>query len=191
MALFSNNEPFLDERIIKFHRIVRSRIPKARMHLFTNGTKLTMEKFVEIVQYLDELIINNYNEKNELNNNQRLVVEYCAKHPELIKKVTIVMRHPYEVLETRGGTAPNRKKRAVYSNAKCTHPFRQMIVRSNGKVSLCCNDAIGVTDMGDVERESLIDIWYGDKFNEAREILWSCGRERISICKYCDSFRIV
>lgn len=41
--------------------------------------------------------------------NVRKIVEYCEKHPELIERVTIVMRKPIEVRTSRGGDAPTGK----------------------------------------------------------------------------------
>lgn len=187
LALFSNNEPFLDDRIIEFHRYAREQLPKARMHLYTNGTMLTMEMFLEIIGYLDELIIDNYNQNLELIPNNKAIKEYCEANPELIKKVTIVLRKPNEILTSRGGDAPNRKEKVSYGNDSCLLPYRQMIVRPDGKVSLCCNDPYGKTTMGDLNIESMIDLWYGENFRQIREKLAN-GRKNHPHCVYCDSF---
>lgn len=66
LALFSNNEPFLDPDIIKRHKYAREKLPEARMHLFTNGTLLNLHSFVEIIEYLDELVIDNYHQDLKL-----------------------------------------------------------------------------------------------------------------------------
>lgn len=191
LALFSNNEPFLDKRIIDFSKIVREKLPYARTHLFTNGTLLDIKKFTEIINYLDELVIDNYSEKLELIPNCKYIKEYCEVHSELKNKVTIVMRNPKEILEARGGTAPNRTNMQMIENVKCTHPFRQLIIRPDGKVSICCNDALGLTEMGDVSTESLLEVWNGKKMEKARKKLVCEGRKSIEICKYCDSLRLV
>ena len=34
LCLFSNNEPFLDERIMEFHKYARTKLTKARIHLY-------------------------------------------------------------------------------------------------------------------------------------------------------------
>lgn len=184
LALFSNNEPFLDERIVSFHQYARSRLPYAKMHLYTNGTLLTIDKFQEIVKYLDELIIDNYNQELKLIPSCAKIAEYCEIHPELKKKVTIVLRKIDEVLTTRGGSAPNAPK-VSYPEAKCVRPFQQMIIRPDGKVSLCCNDALGKNTLGDVSNNSLVQVWYNDRFKMVRECLYK-GRENWESCKYCD-----
>lgn len=190
LSLFSNNEPFLDERIIDFQRYARKKLPNAYLHLFTNGTKLDIRKFEEIIDNLDELIIDNYNQELRLIPNCKRIVEYCSNKPNLISKVTIVMRKPHEVLTTRGGDAPNRSEKRAVTGVKCTNPFAQMVIRPDGKVSLCCNDPLGKMTLGDLRYESIIDVWNGEKFGEIRKKI-NIGRERISHCRYCDVFNVL
>lgn len=187
LATFSNNEPLLDERIIAFNEYARRKLPNARMHLFTNGTLLTLDKFIALTQVLDELIIDNYQQDLKLIKPCAEIAEYCEGHPELKKKVTIVLRKPREILTSRGGTAPNRKKLLEYGKDRCILPFKQMIVRPDGKVSLCCNDAVGKYTLGDTSKEKLVDIWYGQRFQTVRRCLYE-GRENWGSCKYCDAF---
>lgn len=189
LALFSNNEPFLDDRILYFHEYAREQVPNARMHLFTNGTLLTMDKFIDVMKYLDELIIDNYNQDLNLIPNCKRIKEYCEEHPEMFKRVTIVLRKPQEVLTSRGGDAPNSVEKISYANAKCILPFRQMIIRPDGKVSLCCNDPLGKNTLGDTSKESLVDIWNNDRFKMVRKCL-ADGRGNWKHCEYCDTVSI-
>lgn len=186
---YSNNEPLLDERIVSFNQFAREHLPNARMHLFTNGTLLTMDKFIALTDVLDELIIDNYHQQLELIKPCEQIKEYCEIHPELKKKVTISLRKPQEILTSRGGTAPNRKELVEYRKERCVLPFKQMIIRPDGKISLCCNDALGRYTLGDVNKESLLDIWYGSGFQMVRKCLYK-GRENWGNCKNCDTFMI-
>ena len=189
LALFSNNEPLLDDRILEMRSYARRKVPKARMHLYTNGTLLTLEKFIKLMEYLDELIIDNYNQELKLIPNVEKIKGYCEEHPELIKKVTISLRKPKEVLATRGGDAPNRKNQISYKNTTCVNPFVQMIVRPDGKVSLCCNDPLGRNTLGDLKKNSLTDVWYGEEFMKVRAAIEK-GRQFWPHCEYCDVFNI-
>ncbi len=189
LTTFSNNEPLLDERIIDFNRYAREHLPNARMHLYTNGTLMTIEKFKALIEVLDELIIDNYQQELKLIKPCVEIRDYCESHPELKQKVTIVLRKPNEILTSRGGNAPNRKKLVEYNKDRCVLPFKQMIIRPTGKVSLCCNDALGKYTLGDASKEKLLDIWYGDKFQMIRKCLYE-GRENWGDCKYCDTFSV-
>lgn len=189
LALFSNNEPFLDKDIIDRHKYARKKLPNARMHLFTNGTLLTIDKFIEVVEYLDELVIDNYHQDLKLIRPCEEIRSYCEKHPELIKKVTIVLRDPHEILTTRGGDAPNRKKMISYGQERCVLPFKQMIIRPDGKVSLCCNDPYGKNTLGDLTKESLTDVWNNNRFKMVRNCLY-LGRKNWRHCEFCDTFNL-
>lgn len=184
---FSNNEPLLDSRIVRFNQYARKHLPNAVMHLFTNGTLMTLEIFKELVEVLDELIIDNYQQELKLIKPCREIVEYCKSHPELNHKVTIVLRKPQEILTSRGGNAPNRKEMGCYAKDKCVYPFKQMVVRPDGKISLCCNDAVGRYTLGDLNKEKLTDIWYGPQYTKVRECLYK-GRENWGRCQFCDAF---
>ena len=189
IALFSNNEPLLDERLIEFHQYARKKLPNAWFHIFTNGTLLTLEKFKVLVDLLDELVIDNYHDELKLIKPCKEIEKYCMSHPELREKVTIVLRKANEILSTRGGDAPNRKNLVSYGEATCALPYKQMIVRPDGKVSLCCNDPLGKNTLGDLSKESILDVWYGEKFEEIRRALVA-GRKNIEHCTYCDVFNL-
>lgn len=189
IALFSNNEPFLDENIVQKHKFAREKLPKARMHLFTNGTLLGLEQFIEIVQYLDELVIDNYQQELKLIKPCEKIVRYCEEHPELKKKVTIVLRKPKEILTTRGGAAPNRKELISYGSERCVLPYKQLIIRPDGKVSLCCNDPLGKNTLGDLTKNSIMEVWYNDRFKTVRKALYE-GRKNWIHCEYCDVFSL-
>ncbi len=189
LALFSNNEPFLDEKIIERHRYARVKLPNARLHLFTNGTLLTLEKFIEIVDLLDELIIDNYQQELHLIKPCQIIAEYCKEHPELTRKVTIVLRKPHEILSSRGGDAPNRKQLVSYGEDRCILPYKQLIIRPDGKVSLCCNDPLGKNTLGDVSKDSLVDVWFNDRFKMVRKCLYE-GRKNWKHCEFCDVFSL-
>lgn len=189
LATYSNNEPLLDERIIELNRYARERLPKARMHMFTNGTLMTLDKFVALTEVLDELIIDNYQQDLKLIKPCQEIQRYCEEHPELKKKVTILLRNPNEILTSRGGDAPNRENIGDYSGERCVLPFKQMIVRSDGKVSLCCNDALGKYTMGDLNKEKILDVWYGSALQRVRQALYE-GRENWGNCRKCDTFKV-
>lgn len=186
-STFSNNEPLLDDRIITFNQYAREHLPNARMHLFTNGTLLTLDKFIALTGVLDELIIDNYQQELKLIKPCEEIRDYCEAHPELKKKVSIILRKPQEILTSRGGTAPNRKELVEYGKDRCVLPFKQMIVRPDGKISLCCNDAIGKYTLGDLNKEKILDVWYGPRFQMVRKCLYG-GRDNWGTCKYCDTF---
>lgn len=102
ISLFSNNEPFLDERIPEWLKYTDAHLPKAKVIVFTNGSVLTMDKFIECIKYTDQFVIDNYSLNNDVNNNLIEIKEYIDSHSE-IKGVYFMMRKQDEVLSSRGG----------------------------------------------------------------------------------------
>lgn len=185
LALHSNNEPFLDSRIIDFAKYAREHVPNAHLYMFTNGTLLTIDKFEQIIPYLNQIVIDNYDDNLQLHENAKAIHALCRKNMELDKKVQIHVRKIHEVLKTRGGQAPNNQKRRVY-DMSCVLPYKQMVIRPDGKLSFCCNDAYGKYTMADLNKMTLIEAWYSPKYVKARAALRS-GRKSIKICRYCDT----
>lgn len=186
ISLYSNNEPFLDERIIEFHKYARKALPDAYFNLYTNGSLLDLDKFKEIVQYLNQLVIDNYNDDLVVNDNMKEIYHFIEQNEEYKKKVHFSFRLENEVLLSRGGQAPN-KKNAKPVRSKCLLPFRQMIVRPTGEVSLCCNDALGKVTLGDLNINTIQEIWNSEEYKKIRETMRLYGRKKMQLCKSCDA----
>ncbi len=185
LALHSNNEPFLDSRIIEFARYARENVPKAHIYMFTNGTLLTMDKFKAIIPYLDKMIIDNYDDKLQLHSNIKDIYLFCKNNRKLDKKVEIHLRRAHEVLKTRGGQSPNNQKKKVY-HMSCVLPYKQLVIRPDGKVSLCCNDSYGRYTLADLSKVTLQEAWYSEKYIKLRKAIRK-GRKNIALCRYCDT----
>ncbi len=189
LCTFSNNEPFLDDRIIELNAYARKKLPNARMHLYTNGTLLTLDKFQAIMEHLDELIIDNYRQDLKMIKPVQQIYDFVNEHDEYKGRVSIVLRKPVEILTSRGGDAPNRENIKSFPENSCALPFEQMIVRPDGKVSLCCNDPLGKNTLGDLNKQTLEEVWYGAPYTRIRELIAS-GRKNWDHCKNCDTFYI-
>lgn len=185
VALHSNNEPFIDTRIIEFAKYAREKLPHAFLYLYTNGTLLSVEKLEEIMKYLNKIYIDNYDDALQLSEPVQKIHEYCLQHKELNRRVEIHLRKINEILYTRGGQSPNNTKKEVL-NSSCILPFKQMVIRPDGKCSLCCNDPLGKNTLGDIQNSKMEEIWYGNRYNQVRKSL-SRGRKYVSLCKYCDT----
>jgi len=186
LGLYSNNEPLMDKRIIDFCRIAREKLPKAFLYIYTNGTLLNIEKFKQLMSYLDRIYINNYNDDLTLIKPIREIYAYCTVNNAFEEKVRILLRKSNELLTTRGGQAKNRSKIRPLKSS-CILPFSQLIIRPSGEVSLCSFDALGHTTMGDLTKNSILEIWNNEKYKEYREKILN-GRKDIDICSRCDFF---
>ncbi len=185
--LFSNNEPFLDKRIFAFAEYARDRLPDAFIQIISNGTALNIEKAEKILPFLSRMVINNYGARYVLHDNVQAIVDHLdANRPELAGKLVVGLRRLSEFKTNRGGNAPNRKPKTAAYNSRCAYPFFQMVIRPDGKVSLCCNDALGQVTMGDVDAASIREVWTGKAYQELRQTMTQ-GRGGIGLCKACDN----
>lgn len=185
LFMYCNNEPFLDDRIESFVKFAREHLPYTRILISTNGIALTMERYKAVIPYVNDFRLNNYNDGLQLIPSAIKLQEYCLGNLEAMKKTHIVMRKANEILSTRGGDAPNRLEKKSYKGETCGEPYRTIIIRPTGEVSLCLSDVKGKYTLGDVSQESMKTIWHGTKFQEIREKL-KTGREKIAQCEYCD-----
>ena len=69
----------------------------------------------------------------------------------------------------------------------CFQPFNTMQIRADGLVSLCTIDVDTEYEVGDVRKQSLLDIFNGDQFRLARYKHLTGNRDSIDICKRCDA----
>jgi MoaA/NifB/PqqE/SkfB family radical SAM enzyme len=185
VALFSNNEPFLDRRIFSFAEKTREMLPHCFIYIMSNGTLLSTDDVREITKYTDLLVIDNYNDNYELLSHVQKIYDFCAENPDIRQKVKIQKRIVNQRLTSRGGNSPNKKISGPLHGITCLNPFEQFIVRPTGEISLCCCDAWGQYTLGDLSKESIMDVWHGKKFNSVREKILM-GREQLMLCDACD-----
>lgn len=197
LALYSNNEPLLDPKIVERSREARQKVPNANIYILTNGTKITTQLAVDLLEAgLDYIKIDNYSDQLKLHRNVLRLVEDFEKpeYHQYTNRIFIVKRLLHEVLSNRGGSAPNKQAALQketyqhYADSSCAYPFNQLIIRPDGKVSLCCNDALGKATMGDVSKRSLVEVWRNKAFTKLREEITTNGRKNMSICNTCDVF---
>ena len=184
--LYSNNEPLLDARIYEFAEYAKSRLP-SQIFMSTNGTLLDVEKYKRIIKSLDSMIIDNYCTDYKLKANIEEIAKYAELHPELWKKTSIQIRYENQIMTTRGGQAPNSRHRISSPlNIGCLLPATQLIIRPDGKLSLCCNDALGTVTIGDVNSGGLVKAWNSAAAREARRNVLR-SRTHFKICGRCDT----
>ena len=132
------------------------------------------------------MVIDNYNDEMAVNKGLSEIYTYLQDHKEQCDKIEFKFRKQNEVIFSRGGQAPN-KKNIIGTKVPCLLPFRQFVIRPNGEVSLCCNDALGKYTLGDVSKQSIIEIWDCEKYNSIRKEMRKNSRKNLLLCKNCDT----
>ncbi len=188
VSFYSNNEAFLDKRMPDFIKAAREKLPLANLHISTNGLVLTPELYKRVIDNLDELHVNNYSNDFTWRPAILELMDLARSRPDWWEKTVFFMRYQQETMTSRGGQAPNKQdlKPVATLNAGCMYPSRQMVVRPDGKLSLCCNDALGTLTLGDLSKQTLEEAWYSPAHRSAMEKIL-VGRENIPICRQCDT----
>lgn len=70
----------------------------------------------------------------------------------------------------------------------CPFPFISCVIKSNGTVCCCCVDWTNMTQIGDLRKESLLDIWNGQKLYEFRKMLLEHRSMNNAACRNCIFF---
>ena len=80
-----------------------------------------------------------------------------------------------------GSAAP---KEYSHNHQVCSLPFREIAVRSNGDIAMCCNDWRGEYRWGDAH--DMVGAWHSQAAYAARRVLLSEGRAPLAPCNGCD-----
>lgn len=71
-------------------------------------------------------------------------------------------------------------------NFTCPVLWQRLVIGSDGRVLLCSQDEMGSYIVGDVNKESIYEIWHGKKLQDARKIhLEKMGVKKLPPCKWC------
>lgn len=178
--LYLQNEPLLDPRLEEFTRISRELCPNASVVIETNGTFLDSKRLRSLVDSgMDVIYVNNYTNDNILQRFKPLGPQY-TKHLILNQQ-----RSWNEELTNRAGNVPGSKSPTSTIQAFCVRPYDQLYIGYDGRVLLCCQDWGFQEIMGDLSRESILEIWNNEKYRAVRESLLHRDRSKF-ICENCD-----
>ncbi len=187
LTLYGNNEPWLDTRIVEFHKYCREKLPDSFIFMSTNGLLLDIDKVKSVVPYIDQLIINNYCMDMKLHDNVKEIYDYAKANPDEFKDVEILiqMRYMEAVLTNRAGSAPNKKNDVKVIKETCLMPFTDVFIFPDGRLGICCCDNFEVTKLADLTQTPLKDAWSSPQYNEIRNSIKD-GRQNWPFCKFCD-----
>jgi len=77
------------------------------------------------------------------------------------------------------------RKPLIEPTIPCRSIFQDFIILWNGIVTPCCWDSDGTLEMGDVNKDSILDIWHGEPMDRLRGFHNDGKRGDIPICSVC------
>lgn len=178
------NEPLLDERMCTIIEEIHKRVKNGRIHIITNGTLLDREKLSRIYPCVRKIHIDNYSD--EIRPELQKCLDLVKQGDDGGRKLVFSMRRQQEILAQFGENECGRTQTPGV-DCSCILPYNTIAVQANGKVSLCMADIAQHYIVGDVEKNTLTEIWYGDEMARYRRILRN-GRRSLPLCRSCDMF---
>ena len=73
--------------------------------------------------------------------------------------------------------------------APCPKIREDMFFYTDGTAVLCCWDAFGRSNLGNIKEQSLEEIWLGEINQQNRRYLNEGQRNKIKLCSRCDAFK--
>jgi radical SAM protein with 4Fe4S-binding SPASM domain len=70
--------------------------------------------------------------------------------------------------------------------APCQHLWNEFCICWDGIVVACCKDMQRDYVIGDIKKETLLEIWNGEKIVKLRKMLIKKKFHKINLCKYCE-----
>lgn len=204
VAFHVNNDPLLFPRLPEYVAHARERLPSAWIVILTNGKALTVARAERLVAAgIDEISINDYRDeegspfperflriRDEVVPRIRPGVPILPGHgPEpgrLVFRFNLERRGETQILSSRAGTSPSKGRVSPDPWGFCEHPFTQLNIATDGRISKCCADVYFDDPMGDVGHESVLEIWRGGRFRRVREALLQGRRRDVPGCDGCD-----
>lgn len=70
----------------------------------------------------------------------------------------------------------------------CIHPWDELVIAADGKAGLCCLDYDLKAEIGDVNHQSITEIWKSDVLNAYRSQMLNLDYDSIDVCRDCNAY---
>lgn len=199
---FKVNEPLLDKRFIPLCQRINREAPRTMLRIFSNGSPLTKDKVAEIAKLKNVIhlwISLNSHIPEEYERLMGLKFERTAANLDYLHECVGKYQFPHPVVLSCVGF-PNEPFRRYcfdrwplfeswalkkdawidYTDPQVTEipdepciRWFELSILSDGKVSLCCMDGKGEFTIGDVNNQTMLEVYNAPYWRERREKLLS------------------
>ena len=185
-------EPLLHNRVYSDIKYAKKKLPNVNIELITNGDPLNYDKASRLFKSgLDVLLISAYDGPEQV-----IKFEKMMKRIKVKKDKFIIRKRYYGEEKDFGLTISNRAGGLTNSEYKipalkkpldnpCNYPFYTFFIDYNGDVQMCSHDWAKKMVLGNINKNTIQDIWTSKKFEFMRKKL-SKGERDFSPCNLCD-----
>lgn len=90
--------------------------------------------------------------------------------------------------EVRGRDSPHLG--SLPEKNPCDSLWNEMVVLYDGRVALCCDDYDGKVIMGDLSKQTILEVWCGKQFRAYREAHLKDERQTMLLCAQCRKYSV-
>jgi len=112
------------------------------------------------------------------------VSEFAALFDGLIDRSLGDSTNVFSLHNFGGGRSPREAARVVCT--VCDYPWRTMVILHDGRVVPCCLDYDGKLVVGDVNRQTLAEVWNGPDYTALRADFKRLDYRPHPVCLGCD-----
>ena len=185
-------EPLLDKNIYKLIRYAKSTLPKSNIEIISNGDVLNETRLKKLyASGLDRIQISLYDGLEQ----HKTFIKLGKKLKLDSNKYVLRARYlPEEknfgiTLSNRGGMLKNAEYKIMPTTKKlekkCFYPGYKFFLDYNGDVLMCSHDWGKKNILGNLNKNTFLEIWLNEKSNMARKKLFSADRS-LEPCNVCD-----
>jgi radical SAM protein with 4Fe4S-binding SPASM domain len=180
ISLSCYGEPLLDDRIEEFARKIKKEIGSS-ISISTNGDYIDYQRVRNLASAgIDTIIIS----QHDIVMPEKLKVLLDTIPEDLSSHIIFQRLTEEDPLVNRGGSVPiKRTMERVLLEPWCGMMYSFFITYA-GDVRLCCNDYFNKVKLGNINEESIMDIWNKKKYVTLRKNLKK-GIFDLDICKKC------
>jgi len=176
VALHSYNEPLTDRRIFDLYSMVSNHLPQSELELRTNGDALDREKIESAIESgVTRIVITLHDpiSPEKVDKARNFSAEYdLVRVHDLRKGYRTLGFHNRAGLVQLSGTVPR-----IYC-----HIVDTPVIRSDGSVVPCCDDAQKETVLGNVNETGFREIW--ESYAALRRQIHR-GKSPLEMCANC------
>lgn len=208
ILLAGHGEPTLHPHIVKIIQIIRKELPENTIHLFTNGLRIQQHPEMVVNLFtsgLNDLVFDEYSDsrigafvRTDSICDRYTIVEQQEGVPLFANKnsqeqrICIVPPIDEEEntinrkIENHCG-AGGKKLEKPYQQL-CSTIFRDIFIRYDGNIAICCNDFRGEYYVTNIHKcKKFEEAWLHERLESARKFIMSKDRSAVYPCSICNT----
>lgn len=181
------NEPLLCRNLENFVALTSEKLPKCKIIIYTNGSRLTEEKLSSLVEKgVCEFVVTEHESTQKQHDFFSNVYQGLN---EKLKRYILFQKFSEIKLYNRAGILEHLGPGE--NLLPCQIPANIMTITLKGNVLPCFEDFHQFHEMGNVHQTHLRDIWKGEKYEQFRLDLAKGLRHKYKACSQCNRTEVL